>query len=168
MREGVRKREGERERALCANLTLLPRKIHSWTLLSCLSHYVAESFSLPTGQPASQTARPRAHRIGGKISLAYASDAFNTLGIYLHYPNQPVCVFELVVTFWLGQQEAPQFYSSLLPYSRPSAEILSTVQPCFSIRIYIWIYSRRLFIPLLSGKRRLEGCTCQNHLWNLI
>lgn len=61
----------ERERALCANLTLFPRKIHSWTLLSCLSHYGGESFSLQTWQAASspnQTARPRARRIGGEIA----------------------------------------------------------------------------------------------------
>lgn len=65
--ERVREREG----ALCANLTLFPRKIHSWTLLSCLSHYGGESFSLPTGQAARsaiQTARPRARRIGGEIA----------------------------------------------------------------------------------------------------
>lgn len=64
-------RERERERALCANLTLFPRKIHSWTLLSCLSHYGGESFSLQTWQAASspnQTARPRARRIGGEIA----------------------------------------------------------------------------------------------------
>lgn len=59
------------ERALCANLTLFPRKIHSWTLLSCLSHYEGESFSLQTWLAASspnQTTRPRARRMGGEMA----------------------------------------------------------------------------------------------------
>lgn len=64
-------RERERERELCANLALLPRKIHSWTLLSCLSHYGGESFSLKTWQvasPPNQTTRPRARSMRGEIA----------------------------------------------------------------------------------------------------
>lgn len=38
------------EAALCANLPVFPRKIHSWMFLSCLSHYGGESFPPGTGR----------------------------------------------------------------------------------------------------------------------
>lgn len=53
--------------ALCANLSLFPRKIHSWTRLSCLSHYGGESFSTRNWQaarPPNHTAQTRARCTG--------------------------------------------------------------------------------------------------------
>lgn len=74
------------EGALCANLWLFPRKIHSCTLLSCLSHYGGESYLPPsaprnwqTASPPKQTARTRARLTGrGTACVVY------TEFLYLH------------------------------------------------------------------------------------
>lgn len=76
-------------RELCANLALLSRKIHSWALLSCLSHYGGESFALQPWQAASspnKTTRPRAPSRGR--------------GNNLHMPSTHITHREYIYISW--------------------------------------------------------------------
>lgn len=82
------------EAALCANLPVFPRKIHSWMFLSCLSHYGGESFP-PRNWQAARPPSP----------AAPDTCAVSRPGNSLHGLHRPP-IFERVVTFFYFREDA--------------------------------------------------------------